>query len=45
MDDLLREKKKGFSYWYMKDVLLKRKFLVIPTIHKVSALPPSSLHL
>jgi len=27
MDDLLREKKKGFSYWYMKDVLLKRRFL------------------
>lgn len=27
MDDLLREKKKGFSYWYMKDVLLKRTFL------------------
>jgi hypothetical protein len=27
MDDLLREKKKGFSYWYMKDVLLKRRLL------------------
>ena len=24
MDDLSREKKHGFSYWYMKDVLLRR---------------------
>jgi hypothetical protein len=27
MDDLLREKEKGFSYWYMKDVPFRRKFL------------------
>jgi hypothetical protein len=26
MDDLAREKKKGFSYWYMKDVLFRRRF-------------------
>jgi hypothetical protein len=27
MDDLKREKKKGFSLWYMKDVILRRKLL------------------
>lgn len=27
MDDLTREKRKGFSLWYMKDVLFKRFFL------------------
>jgi hypothetical protein len=26
MDDLTREKKNGFSYWYMKDVLFRRRF-------------------
>lgn len=27
MDDLKREKKKGLSLWYMKDVILRRKLL------------------
>ena len=27
MDDLTREKVKGFSYWYMKDVPVLRRFI------------------
>lgn len=32
MDDLAREKRKGFSLWYLKDVILRRK-LVRDTYH------------